>query len=172
MRSPIARRKQSHPFKEPARSDPYRSQSKPRGIPCCPKCKSVSIRGRWLSPTQVKALRTPVLSTGKLKCPACRQLDDRFAMGVVELQGSSWEAKKYDVMNTIQHTEEIARYRNDQERVLWSQKNDTVTKIYVSLPELARHIGRELVRSFKGKVEYKRSTEEPFLRVKWQLQKT
>lgn len=168
MRSPPGKRKQVHPFKETARNDPYRSQEKPLGTPRCPECKSINIRGRWLSPTHVKALRTPGLATRKLKCPACRQLNDRFAMGVIELHGRTWESKKDEVMNTIQNAEEIARNRNDQERVLWTQRKDNITKIYVSLPELARHIGRVLERSFKGKVEYKRSTEEPYLRVRWQ----
>jgi hypothetical protein len=99
MMSSTSRRKQVHQFKETARQDPYRSQSKPRGIPRCPECKSVNIKGRWLSSTHVKTLQPPVLVTGKTKCPACKQLEDHFALGVIELYGENWKTKKDMVMN-------------------------------------------------------------------------
>lgn len=167
MNNPNVRRPNVHQFKESARQDPYRSQSKPRGTPQCPVCESVSIQGRWVSSRQMRTLSPSVLVTGELKCPACRQLEDRFASGVIELTGENWKKNKEMVMNTINNTQEIARNRNDQERVLWIKDTGEVTKVYVSLPELARQIGRELERSFQGKSEYKQSTSEPYLRVRW-----
>lgn len=167
MNNSLGRRKYIHQFKETARQDPYRQKSKPRGTPRCPSCGSFSIQGRWLSSSQIKGFHSSELLTLELKCPACKQLEDRYAMGVVELRGESWKTKKDLIMNTIRNTEGIARYRNDQERVLWINEWENVTKIYVALPELARHIGRELERSFHGSAEYERSTEEPYLRVRW-----
>ena len=169
MNNPNARRKNVHQFKEPARQDPYRSQCKPQGTPECPVCESVSIQGRWVSPTQRKALGHSILVTSELKCPACRQQEDHFALGVIELTGENWKKNKEMVMNTIQNTQEIARNRNDQERILWiSDDPNGITKVYVTLPELARQIGRVLENSFQGKSEFEHSTEEPYLRVRWQ----
>lgn len=88
-------------------------------------------------------------------------------MGVIEFRGEKWKEQADQVLETVERTEEIARARNDQERLLWSRTYRGVTKIYVSLPELARQVGRTLQRTFKGKVEYVRSTEEPYLRVVW-----
>ncbi len=88
-------------------------------------------------------------------------------MGVVEIHGEAWKDKAPLVAETILNTEKILRSRNDQERILWSRTYRNVTKYYVTLPELARQIGRTLGRSFKGKVEYRHSTEEPYLRVIW-----
>ena len=167
-----SKRVYTHQFKETARKDPYRSKSKPDGQPSCPVCKSVSVNGRWLSLKQYKTLHAAAPVEGDLKCPACKQLEDHFALGVIELHGKSWKAKKKDVMHTLRNTEKIARSRNDQERVLWISESEEVTKVYVSLPELARSIGHELGTSFQGEVAYRRSTEEPYLRVRWNSDST
>jgi hypothetical protein len=163
MTKPLTRRSYSHQFKEPARNDPNRSRTKAAGTPQCPECSSVSIRGRWVPQKSAKA----TLVTGKLMCPACRQLQQKFALGVVECHGENWKALEEEVSNTVRNTEKIARNRNDQERVLWIKKLKNVMKIYVTLPELARSIGRQLEKSIHGVVEYERSSEEPYLRVRW-----
>src|SRR6185312_1203355 len=137
------RRKYMHPFKEPARQDPYRSLEKPQGTPRCPVCRSVNFRGKWRSPQSIQAFKSSIPVTGELKCPACLQLQNRFALGVVEFHGNKWKEKRQLVMNTIRHTEEIVRSRNDQARILWSKDLKNVRKVYVSLPELARQMGRE-----------------------------
>jgi hypothetical protein len=151
------------------RNNPYRTQSKPAGTPRCPNCKSVNIRGRWHAADQSAAAlkRYDLRVTNSLTCPACRQLKEHYAMGVIELHGENWKSKSTQVFGTIQKTEEIARSRNDQERILWSRAFRGVTKVYVTLPELARHIGRSLQRSFKGKATYIKTGEEPYLRVVW-----
>ena len=83
------------------------------------------------------------------------------------LHGARWREQQATVLDTLARVEQIARSRNDQERILWLRTFRGVTKIYVSLPELARHIGRELGKTFKGDVRYSRSPEEPYLRVRW-----
>lgn len=164
MTKPLTRRIYSHQFKEPARMDPNRSKTKAAGTPQCPHCHSVSIRGRWISE---KKLDRRLQISGELKCPACQQLDQNFALGVVECHGEMWRQMEEEVKNTVKNTEKIARNRNDQQRVLWIKKLKNVMKIYVTLPELARSIGRQLEKSIHGVVEYERSTEEPYLRVRW-----
>jgi hypothetical protein len=161
------RRKQTHQFKETGRIDPYRSQMKPRGSPVCSNCGSVAVKGRWLSAELAKARKLLASATSKVKCPACSQLADRFALGVVELHGNHWREKQEDVIRTMRNTESIARSRNDQERILWTKDLRDMTKVYVTLPELARRIGRELEKSFQGVAEYEHSSEEPYLRVRW-----
>ena len=183
-----------HPFREPRRKDPFRTQRKKPGEPSCQICGSLFRKGKWISappsvstppparlfPTQAVSLkktrltekRTPSLknaaSVGSFAvCPACKQLKERSALGVVELRGEHWRAKEEEILNLIKNTEKIARKRNDQERILWRHTRDGVTKIYVSLPELARHLGRALHKTYKGKTEYRRSPEDPFLRVIW-----
>ena len=157
----------AHQLRESARSDPYRSQSKPGGRVLCPVCGAISLKGRWVPATR-KSIRS--LPDGELKrtaCPACLQKKQRFAQGVVELRGESWKENRDQVERTISNSEKIARSRNDQERVLWTGGSRGIMKVYVSLPELARRIGRELEKSFHGEAEYVHSTEEPYLRVRW-----
>ena len=167
--TPSLARTVHHQTREQARQDPYRSQTKP-GVARCPACSAVNYRGKWLSLEQAQDRLPEIPPESKnhgVMCPACRQSKDRYAMGVVELHGDKWRQKSSLVFQTIGRTEAIERSRNDQERVLWSRTFRGITKIYVSLPELARHIGRQLKRSFKGAVEYHRSSEEPYLRVVW-----
>ncbi|MCM2276641.1 MAG: hypothetical protein NDJ89_01025 [Oligoflexia bacterium] len=162
--------------REPSRQNPYRTEAKPRGTPRCEACRAVNIRGKWYSEEAARerlpapARTRPAAPRARAKrtiCPACLQLEERYPMGVVELHGAAWRAKDLLVREMIDNTERIARERNDQERVLWYQSFRNVTRYYVTLPELARHIGKMLEKSFNGSVEYHRSTEEPFLRVVW-----
>ena len=150
MKNYIPLRKYKHPFKETARRDPYRSTLKPKGQPICPSCRAVSIRGRWLSRRQLEHQKTPVEPTQEVKCPACRQKEDQFALGVIEIRGEAWRQNQEEILNTLKNTESIARNRNDQERILWVKELKTMVKVYVSLPELARQMGRELENSFQG----------------------
>lgn len=153
---------------EPHRHDPYRTDSKPEGNPQCPICLGICVRGRWYALEDArKRLPRNFRAPAKQECPACRKFKDHYAMGVVEIHGEAWKDKAPLVAETILNTEKILRSRNDQERILWSRTYRNVTKYYVTLPELARQIGRTLGRSFKGKVEYRHSTEEPYLRVIW-----
>jgi NMD protein affecting ribosome stability and mRNA decay len=191
--SPKARALQNeipHAFREPRRQNPYRSKDKEAGSPFCRDCGAILHKGKWvasqpidapmrlplsLRPASVRAtLRSSAEKLGQVTafrsqtlCPACKQLADRYALGVIELHGDSWKLQEKEVLNMIRNSEKIARARNDQERILWRQTRGDTTKIYVTLPELARHIGRSLQKTFKGKTEYRRSSEEPFLRVVW-----
>lgn len=153
---------------EPRRQTPYRTELK-TSLARCPSCHGVSLRGHWLSEAQAKKriAKETIIGTAGMACPACRQKKDRYAEGVVELHGTKWRKNSEMIFQTIGNTEAIERSRNDQGRVLWSRSAKDVTRIYVSLPQLARHIGRQLKRTFKGKVEYRRSSEEPYLRVVW-----
>jgi len=152
--------------KEPRRKDPYRSKTKPAGTPQCPKCLAFNVRGSWV-PQGKSNGSTDGDKHPSLLCPACRQLKEKYAMGVVELHGENYRKNKKVIVSTLQKTEKILRVRNDQERILWTNLSEGVLKIYVSLPELARQMGRELEKAFKGITEYSHSPEEPYLRVRW-----
>jgi hypothetical protein len=161
-----------------SRKNPYRDDSKPAGTPSCKICHAVSVRGRWIpereaSKKKIDAEERAAQENTKT-CPACQQMRDRYALGVVELHGDSWREHADLVLRTIENTEQIARARNDQERVLWSRTVRGVTRVYVTLPELARMIGHELGRTFKGKIDIVnggskggRQEGDFFLRVVW-----
>jgi hypothetical protein len=168
MANLFARRKQLNGLKEPqTQADPYRSQTKPKGIIGCPVCKSVSVNGRWASEIKKTKSQPTLLVTSKKKCPACKQLEDHYALAVVELHGVTWHEKEDQIFNTIRNSATIARKRNDQARILWIESTKDGTKVHVTLPELARHLGRELERSFKGTTDYIQTPQDNFTRVKW-----
>src|SRR4051812_14004614 len=109
----------AYQLRESARIDPYRSQSKPGGPVLCPSCGAVSLKGRWVPPTRKVVRELPGGKLKRLACPACRQGKDRYAQGVVELHGDTWQDKRDVIDRTIRNSESIARHRNDQERILW-----------------------------------------------------
>jgi hypothetical protein len=156
----------------PARKDPYREQAKPEGNPQCPSCKAVSIVGRWVpEPAARETLGRGFRATDRSLCPSCRKLRDRYAQGVVEIRWSgnpTTHEKLAQILETANRSELIERSRNDQDRILWSKTYRGVTRIYTALPELARHIGRTLEKTFHGRTVYKKSAEEPFLFVVWE----
>ena len=181
-------RRQVKQSKEPRQKNPYRNQSKPAGAPQCPTCRSVNLKGSWITQEAYKERLNGSAPKGteskpKLLCPACKQLKEKYAMGVIELYGENFSKNKKTVINTIRRTEKIARSRNDQCRILWTtdineakntkdstkDKNskEVLFKVYVSIPDLAQHIGRELEKSFKGTTEYSKTTGDQYIRVKW-----
>ncbi|MGZ3686995.1 MAG: hypothetical protein ACXVBW_01760 [Bdellovibrionota bacterium] len=129
------------------------------------------MRGRWVPENTARAelkkrfKKIPPFESAE--CPACVQTREQVAMGVVELRGARWREMSDEVMKTVLDSERIARLRNDQQRILFTRSARGVLKLYLTLPELAHHIGRELMRTFKGDVEVLRSTEEPFVRLIW-----
>jgi NMD protein affecting ribosome stability and mRNA decay len=181
----------------PKRRDPYRDDAKPKGSPQCMQCKAISIRGRWIKEgealkklrdatkftsksTSNKSIRKkPVFSEEKSLetslCPACKQFKENYALGVIEIHGLARAGLTRDeaelISQTVTNTEKIARSRNDQSRVLYARNYRGVTKIYVTLPELARHIGRTLFKTFKGEIQYHSSSnhskDDRYLRVIW-----
>jgi hypothetical protein len=166
---------EKHRFIEPHRQDPYRTQTKPKGTPQCSECHAYSIQGRWVQKDRaLENFLDHIISHKNSQtttiCPACRELQDHYAGSVVELHGEAWKEKSDQIFQTIGRSEEIARARNDQERILWTEDRHGIMKIFVTLPELARQIGHVLKQTFKGHAEYRRSTEEPFLRVLWTME--
>ena len=167
MKTSTPKRKQLHPFKEPARADSYRSDRKKKGATQCTQCQSVNVKGRWNPIKKTQFTRPEGLIQNRALCPACQQLNDHYALGVIELSGSDFQEQKSEVIGNLKNVELIARQRNDQHRILWIQDSKLKTKVYVTLPELARSMGRSLEKSFHGRTLYSRSSEEPFLRVRW-----
>lgn len=152
--------------RKPFTRDAYRSDTKPAQRPVCKICGAINIRGSWVASNGAEKI--PNGNVSKTTCPACQQQRDQYAEAVVELHGDTWQKKRDDVWRTILKTEEIARSKNDQQRLISTRNFRGITKVYVTLPQLARHLGRVLGKSFKGgKVEYHLSSHEPFLRVIW-----
>lgn len=157
---------------------------KPSQHPQCPTCRGINVRGKWYSEKEgLKRVRTDLMKKAEKAgrpgrrfslpelaqeaCPACLQLRDHYAGGVVELHGDRWKENQDVIDHTIHNTEKLARLRNDQERLLWVRVNRGVAKYYVTLPDLARQIATVLEKTFKGKAEFHRSTEEAYLRIVW-----
>ncbi|MGK5087612.1 hypothetical protein WDW86_08645 [Bdellovibrionota bacterium FG-2] len=170
----MTNRKLDHQFREPTRTDPYRDTRKAAGLATCKDCGAVCFRGRWVSEAEYqKHFELRPLEMHKATCPACLKLKYRYAQGVLELTGTQWLKSKNAILNTLRRSEQIFRKRNDQSRILWfgdNPKHREVAdkfKIYVTLPELARHMGRQLQKTFKGLIHTSTSPEEPFVRVRW-----
>ncbi len=170
----MANLKSAHQFREPTRFDPYRETRKPAGLASCKDCGAVCLRGRWISEAEYQRhFEMKVQVQSRITCPACLKLKFHYAQGVVELIGNEWLKSRAAVLNTLRRTERIFRGRNDQSRILWfgedaeTRNHPAKFKVYVTQPELARHLGRELHKSFKGTTHISRSREEPFVRVRW-----
>jgi NMD protein affecting ribosome stability and mRNA decay len=171
MRISTLRKWSPRQTREMARLDPYRTESKPGGNLQCQECGAINTKGTWRIPGATPKKKTSK-SMKNAVCPTCKQQHEHFAMGVVEIQGDGWKKTKQDVLNTIQRTEKIGQHRNPQYRILSVQSVKNRVKVYVSLPELARHIGRQLKKSFHGATQYIRSNNDRFLRVIWSSNQT
>src|SRR4051812_43434897 len=104
--SPITlRRFMERQTREPRQRDPYRRDSKPVAGFQCSSCGAISVRGRWTPRNTAKDEDLEKISGATGLCPACRQLKEKYAEGILELHGLSWREKADEILRTLRDTE-------------------------------------------------------------------
>ncbi len=165
--------------KKEAVGDPYASTHPQTGFAICPECRSVYHRKRWSLPQADEGSGIPTSSRGEKKsgkpimtpewflCPACQKIRDGYAEGFVSIEWDNWLAHKADIMGLIHNEEQRASHVNPLERIMAIHTRSGGVDIETTTERMAQRIGRELVRAFKGNVQYKWSHKDKLARVQW-----
>lgn len=143
------------------RTDAYQSETKLPDPTLCTSCGVVYQKGRWVWKNGIK-------NAHEIKCPACRRIDDHYPAGEVKLKGTFFQKHKTEIINLIRNNEKLEKAVHPMERLMTiveGKKDMTITTTGV---HLARRIGENLSRSYKGTFDFKYGDGEKIIRVSWE----
>jgi hypothetical protein len=145
--------------------DMYLPWLTPKGVIQCSGCGAFYYRRHWtLTPpgefgTQVHV--HPVF------CPACTKIKDRYPGGELRLAGIN-DTERREVIRILRNEEERARAKNPLERIMGLEALEGGWKVETTTEKLAQRLGRAVRKARGGKVEYKWSRNNKYVRVCWE----
>ena len=145
---------------EGTRDDAYWSGSKPGGPVYCPKCKAVFRNGRW-NWSAVPA------GAAKLRCPACRRIDEGSPAGYITLSGSFFAVHRSEVLARIRNCEKKEKSTHPLERIMEIVAANGGVLVTTTSVHLARRIAHALESAFKGTLNIAYNPQDNLLRVRW-----
>ena len=79
--------------------DPYIPKKSWQEPTVCPSCSAVFISGRWQGTKKSLQEAKKKGNIHNEKCPACRKIEDRYPLGIVNLSGDFLETHYNDIMS-------------------------------------------------------------------------
>ncbi len=145
---------------EGTRDDAYWSGRKPGGPVYCPKCGAVFRNGRWV-------WSAAPAGTAKLRCPACRRIDEGSPVGYIALSGSFFAAHRNEVLARIRNCEKKEQATHPLERIMAIAAANGGALVTTTSVHLARRIAHALESAFKGTLNIAYNHQDNLLRVRW-----
>src|SRR5205814_1751454 len=106
-------------------------------------------------------------SVERALCPGCRRIEQKIYDGQVVLEGEFLNDHIETVMGLIKHTEGKAWHDNPRARIASIEQDGNRMEILTTTKWLAQRIGKEMHKSFKGKLKIQPLHRENFVRVYW-----
>ncbi len=159
------RKKVSEVFRKdmrPRLENPYGSLEKYPDDTVCPDCGAVFVKGKW------KWAKPPGGTKAVSKvCPACRQIKDDYAGGILTLSGSFLNAHREDVLNRVRNLETSQKKEHPLERIMGIVDKGEEIEIRATSEHLVARMGKALKADFSGELELSYGREENFARAHW-----
>ena len=161
------KRGQARSGPRPKLSDPYLTRKAYSEPTICPVCGLVYHNKRWTKDDHL--LHSIKEVAEKHKCPSCRKIEDRFAMGVVFISSESDFIKKHksEINNLIRNEEKREFIRNPLDRIMSLKEKGNEFTVQTTSENLAIAIGKALHRAYNGEVKFSFSRENKQARVYW-----
>ena len=142
-------------------NDAYRPGAKPKGPAHCPACGAVFRKGRWSWGAAPAGAR-------RLRCPACRRIDERLPAGLVSLGGTFFAAHRKEILARVKQCEAQEKAEHPLERIMAiTAQGADGTLVTTTSVHLARLVGHALEHAFKGELTRSYDREDNRLRVGW-----
>ena len=147
--------------------DPYLNRKAYPEPTICPVCGLVYHNKRWSKDDHL--LNSIKMVAEKHKCPSCRKIEDRFAMGVVfiDRQSDFIDKHKTEIINLIRNEEKREFLRNPLDRIMRLIEKGSEFMVETTSENLAVAIGKALYRAYNGEVKFSFSRENKQARVYW-----
>jgi hypothetical protein len=128
----------------------------------CPECGLVFMGGVWRKTTAAAVRGIPP----KL-CPACLQIRDGRAGGMVEIMGSFTPGHREELLNRIRNVEKQTAEDRPMERIISIKETKDRIVVSVTTEHLVARIGKAVQRDFGGNLQLKYAPEEKFAMAHW-----
>jgi len=145
--------------------DSYLPRRSPAGVIRCAGCGAFYYRRRWSlsSPAGFDSARV----RRQFYCPACRKIKDHRASGEVRLAGIHANDRR-EILRILRNEEARAMEKNPLERIIRLDQLNGDWRIETTNEKLAQRLGRTMKKAKGGKVAYKWSHNNKFVRVVWE----
>ena len=137
----------------------------PKGTLRCAGCGAFFYRRRWtLKPPPAGEAMS--LAAPATYCPACNKIKQHSVSGELHLLGVG-ESERGEVLRILRNEEARAQEKNPLERIMRLSRPDGVWKVETTTEKLAQRLGRSVQSARGGKIVYKWSHNNKFVRVTW-----
>jgi hypothetical protein len=99
-------------------------------------------------------------------CPACKKIKERRASGELHLIGVK-TGDRGELLHILRNEEQRAREKNPLERIMRLESTRGDWKVETTTEKLAQRLGRALGKARGGKVAYRWSHNNKFVRIVW-----
>jgi NMD protein affecting ribosome stability and mRNA decay len=145
---------------EGASDDAYRPGAKARGPAHCRKCGAVFRNGRW-------TWTAAPAGAARLRCPACRRIDEGSPAGYIALSGGFFSAHRSEVLACVRNCEKKEKTTHPLERIMAIRPAGDGTMVTTTSVHLARRVAHALESAFKGTLNIAYNHQDNLLRVRW-----
>ena len=145
--------------------DTFVPRRSPKEMIRCAGCGAFYRHRHW-SLTAPVEFTSPV-HVHRIFCPACRKIKELSASGELYLLGVG-NGERDEVMRLLRNEAIRARQKNALERIMSLEADGSGWKVKTTTEKLARRLGRSLCNARGGKVAYKWSHNNKFVRVVWE----
>jgi hypothetical protein len=145
--------------------DTYLPRKPPKEIIQCTGCGAFYHRRYWT--LTAPAGFSPPANLHAVYCPACRKIKDHRFSGEVDLVGVG-DAELAEVLRILRNEEAKARQKNPLECIMRLEKTGNGWKVETTTEKLAQRLGRSVRKARGGKLAFKWSHNNKFVRVLWQ----
>lgn len=149
-------------------TDPYLLDDRINGSAVCIECHAIFQNKRWSIDEELYRKRSSQRNVKSILCPACKKVKDNFPGGILKLKGDFLHEHQGEIINLIKNEEKRARGFNPLERIMNIIKTKKGIEITTTNEKLAQRIGKSLRKAYRGKIEYKWSSDTKLLRAEWE----
>jgi hypothetical protein len=148
--------------------DPYISIKGLQEPTVCPTCNAVYHKKHWHFDSTLLSDAKKNNNMQSHKCPACRKIEDKYAMGKVFLSGTFVGEHMDELLNIIKSEEKRAKENNPLDRLILVDKRNGGIYAETTSDALAMRIGHHLKGAYKGgQEEFKFRSGDKFVEVNW-----
>ena len=148
-------------------ADPYISRKGLKEPTICPSCSAVYHKKRWTLDEGLLFEMRKKKEARFQKCPACRKIEDGYAMGIINLYGSFVKEHRNEIINLVRSEERHALEKNPLERLIKIERRENGLYVETTTDGLALRIGKVLARAYKGKAEFDWKYGDKHVLVQW-----
>ena len=148
-------------------NDPYMPKGSKHEMSICKGCHAIYREKKWFLDEELYKESFKKKTVNMVTCPACLKIKDNFPGGVVILEGDFLKIHEDEILNLVRNEGERSLRDNPLERIMSVDKIKGRIEIQTTNEKLAQKVGKAVYKAYAGRLEYKWSEHNKFVRVNW-----